>query len=144
MLANFVAGKPFTDLNTSLKPQKSSVELILEKWKHLKLTKSLLLPHMEVCWQVWGHFCHFWTILTIFRPVTPTDDPLTTFQCYIRWIKAVIPLEWRAFGRNNIFFCQKGVKKWSKLPKNAIPGPCWPILDNVSAMSSEQYLKGQH
>ena len=50
--ANFVDGKPFSDLNTSLKPQKSSVELISGKWKHLELTNSLLLPHMEVCWQL--------------------------------------------------------------------------------------------
>ena len=38
--------KPFSGLNTSLRPQKSSMELISGKRKRLELANSLLLPHM--------------------------------------------------------------------------------------------------
>ena len=67
ILDNFVADKPFSDLNTNLKPQKSSVEFISEKWKSLELANSLLLHLMwrdignyeTIFCQFLGHFGHF-------------------------------------------------------------------------------------
>ena len=59
ILANFVADKPFSDLNANLKPQKPSVEFISGKWKSLEFANSLLLPHMEGYWQLWDHFLSF-------------------------------------------------------------------------------------
>ena len=100
-------------------------------------TASYRLTWKYVGSYIWGHVCHVWTIWTMSRTVTPTDDPLTTFQCYIRWIKAVIPLELRAVGRNKVFSVKKGVK-WAKIAKNCHIGTVLPNFGQCEC--NEQWI----
>ena len=79
-MANFVADKPCSDLNTNLKPQKPSVDFISGTWKKFGTREQpLIASHGGILAVMRAFFVIFWTILAIFWPRKSTDDSLSTF-----------------------------------------------------------------